>query len=91
MHDNDNLCELWHMRMEHLHRRALPIYISWEIVTDVPKFCFRHQGACKGCALGMYAYTSFLRRVVVLSALRCVWSYVSEVLKWLQLLRDLHR
>jgi len=24
-HDNNNLCELWNMRMDHLHYRALPL------------------------------------------------------------------
>jgi hypothetical protein len=53
--DNDNLCELWHRRMGHLHHRALPILR--EIVTGLPEFSVEQQGVCKGCALGKYAKT----------------------------------
>lgn len=37
-HDNDNLCELWHMRMGHLNHRVLPI--PREIVIGLPNFSF---------------------------------------------------
>jgi hypothetical protein len=36
VHNNDNLCELWHKRMGHLHHRALPILR--EIVTRLLEF-----------------------------------------------------
>jgi hypothetical protein len=36
VHDNDNLCELWHKRLGHLHYRALLILRG--IVTGLPEF-----------------------------------------------------
>jgi len=36
VHDNDNLCELWHMRMGNLHCRELPILR--EIFIGLPYF-----------------------------------------------------
>jgi hypothetical protein len=36
VHNNDNLCELWHKRMGHLHHMALPILR--EIVTSLLEF-----------------------------------------------------
>jgi hypothetical protein len=53
---SSNLCELWHVRMAHLHHGALRILR--EIVTRVPEFT-EHQELCKGCALGKYTKTAF--------------------------------
>jgi hypothetical protein len=36
VHNNDNLCDLWHKRLGHLHYRELLIVKG--IVTCVPKF-----------------------------------------------------
>jgi hypothetical protein len=57
VHDSDNLCELWHKRMGHLHYRALPILR--EIVTGLPDFSVEQQGVCRGCALGKNAKAAF--------------------------------
>jgi hypothetical protein len=53
VHNNDNLCELWHKRMGHLHHRALPILR--EIVTGLPEFSIEQHGVCRGCTLGKHA------------------------------------
>jgi hypothetical protein len=57
VHDSDNLCELWHRRMGHLHYRALSILR--EIVTGLPDFSIEQQGVCRGCALGKNAKAAF--------------------------------
>jgi hypothetical protein len=57
--NNNDLCELWHRRMAHLHHGALRILR--EIVTGVLEFSIEHQEFCKGCALGKYTKTSFPR------------------------------
>jgi hypothetical protein len=54
---NNDLCELWHKRMAHLHHGALRVLR--EIVTGVPDFSTEHQELCKGCALGKYTKTIF--------------------------------
>jgi hypothetical protein len=54
---SNDLCELWHKRMAHLHHGALRILR--EIVTGVPEFSTEHQELCKGCALGKYTKTVF--------------------------------
>jgi hypothetical protein len=55
--NNNDLCDLCHRRMVHLHHGALRILR--EIVTGVPEFSTEHQEVCKGCALGKYAKTTF--------------------------------
>ena len=40
LHDNDNLCEIWHRRMGHLNYIALPILR--EIVISLPDFSVEH-------------------------------------------------
>jgi hypothetical protein len=57
VHNNDNLCELWHKRMGHLHHRALPILR--EIVTGLPEFSIEQHGVCRGCMLGKHAKAAF--------------------------------
>jgi hypothetical protein len=57
VHDSDNLCELWHRRMGHLHYRALSILR--EIVTGLPEFSVEQQGICRGCALGKNVKDAF--------------------------------
>jgi hypothetical protein len=54
---NNDLCELWHMRMVHLHHGALRILR--EIVTGLPDFSTEHQELCKGCALEKYTKIAF--------------------------------
>jgi hypothetical protein len=57
VHNNDNLCELWHKRMGHLHHRVLPILR--EIVTGLPEFSIEQHGVCRGCMLGKHAKVAF--------------------------------
>jgi hypothetical protein len=57
VHDSDDLCELWHRRMGHLHHRAL--LALREIVTGLPEFSVERQGVCKGCALGKNVKVAF--------------------------------
>jgi hypothetical protein len=44
VHDSDNFCELWNMRMGHLHYRAL--IILRDIVIGLPNFSVEKQGMC---------------------------------------------
>jgi len=60
VHDSDDLCELWHRRMGHLHHRELPALR--EIVTSLPEFIVEQQGVCKGCALGKNAKAAFFEQ-----------------------------
>jgi hypothetical protein len=57
IHASDNLCELWHRRMGHLHYKALSILR--EIVTNLPYFSVEQQGACKGYAPGKNVKVAF--------------------------------
>jgi hypothetical protein len=57
LHDSDNLCELWHKRMGHLHYRVLPILR--EIVTGLLDFSVEQQGVCKGCVLSKNVKAAF--------------------------------
>jgi hypothetical protein len=54
---SDDLCEIWHRRMAHLHHGALRVLR--EMVTGVPDFSSEHHELCKGCTLGKYTKTSF--------------------------------
>jgi hypothetical protein len=54
---SNDLCELWHKRMAHLHHGALRLLR--EMVTGVPYFCSDHHELCKGCSLGKYTKTIF--------------------------------
>jgi hypothetical protein len=55
--NNNDLCELWHRRMVHLHHGAMRTLR--EIVTGVPEFNIEHQEVCKGCALGKHTKIVF--------------------------------
>jgi hypothetical protein len=55
---SNDLCEIWHRRMAHLHHVALRVLR--EMVTGVPDFSSEHHELCKGCALGKYTKTAFL-------------------------------
>ena len=57
VHDNDDLCELWHQRMGDLHHKELTALR--EIFTSLPGFSVEWQGVCKGCSLGKNAKVSF--------------------------------
>jgi hypothetical protein len=50
--NNNQLCELWHRGMAHLHHGALGGLR--EVVTGVPQFNTKHQDVCRGCALGKF-------------------------------------
>jgi hypothetical protein len=54
---SNDLYELWHRRMAHLHHGALRVLR--EMVTGVPDFSSEHHELCKGCALGKYTKTVF--------------------------------
>ena len=58
IHNIDDLCELWHIRMVHLHHGALKVLR--EIVIGLPDFSTKQQGVCKGCALSKYDKVAFL-------------------------------
>eukprot|EP00253_Pinus_taeda_P030310 PITA_30310 len=49
--------ELWHRRLGHLHHGALKI--MQQISTGLPKCKLEQISTCKGCALGKYAKASF--------------------------------
>jgi hypothetical protein len=57
VHNTNNLCELWHKRMGHLHHKVFPILR--EIVTGLPDFSIEQQGVCRGCTLGKHAKAAF--------------------------------
>jgi hypothetical protein len=52
-----DLGELWHRRMAHLHHGALKVLR--ESVDGLPTFSSDQHRVCKGCALGKYAKTIF--------------------------------
>ena len=43
-------CELWHIRLPHIHYKALPIVSK--VVIGLPEIQIDHEGVCKGCARG---------------------------------------
>jgi hypothetical protein len=57
VHNIDNLCELRHKRMAHLHHKVLPILR--EIVTSLPEFSIEQHGACRGCTLSKHVKATF--------------------------------
>jgi hypothetical protein len=54
---SNDLYEIWHRRMAHLHHGALRVLR--EMVTGVLDFNSEHHELCKGCTLGKYTKTSF--------------------------------
>jgi hypothetical protein len=58
--NNNDLCELWHRRMAHLHHGALNILR--EIIIEVLDFNIEHQEVSKGCALGKYTKIVFSKQ-----------------------------
>ena len=40
-----NPCELWHIRLPHVHYKALPIVSK--VVTSLPEIQIEHEGVCK--------------------------------------------
>jgi hypothetical protein len=56
--NNNQLCELWHGRMAHLHHGALGGLR--QVVTGVPQFNLEHHDVCRGCALGKFTKAVFL-------------------------------
>jgi hypothetical protein len=57
VHNSENLCKLWHKRMEHLHHRAFPILRK--IVTCLVEFSIEQHGVCRGCTLGRHVNVAF--------------------------------
>ena len=57
-HNGENeLNELWHRRMRHMHHGALRMLR--EIVTGVAALSTEHDDVCRGCVLGKYAKANF--------------------------------
>ena len=54
---SQDIGELWHRRLGHLHRRALNI--MQQISTGLPKGKLEQVDTCKGCTLGKYTKSSF--------------------------------
>ena len=54
---SDELCELWHKRMAHLHHPALRMLR--EMTTGLQNFSTEQSGVCRGCALGKYTKAAF--------------------------------
>ena len=54
---SDELCELWHRRMDHLRHPALRMLT--EMTTGMPESSTESSGVCRGCALGKYTKTAF--------------------------------
>jgi hypothetical protein len=54
---SNQLCELWHQRMAHLHHGV--IRGLREVVTRVPQIIIEHQDVCRGCVLGKFSKASF--------------------------------
>ena len=50
VHHTVDPCELWHRRFGHLHYTANPGL--QKMVTGMPDVSPKHEGICKGCALG---------------------------------------
>lgn len=48
--NNEDVEELWHRRMGHIHHGTLGLFR--EIVTGVPKISTEHDDVCRGCVLG---------------------------------------
>ena len=50
VHDTVETNELWHIRLAHVHYRALPI--ASKVVEGLPEIQAKHDGVYKGCAKG---------------------------------------
>ena len=50
VHDSIEPSELWHIRLAHVHYRALPL--ARKSVEGLPEIQAKHEGVCKGCAKG---------------------------------------
>lgn len=53
----NELNELWHRRMGHLHHG--PLRMLRETVIGVPELSTEHDDVCTGCVLGKYAKANF--------------------------------
>jgi hypothetical protein len=67
VHNSDNLCELWHKRMGHLHHKALPILretafthkFLWVTIGGFPRNYFEDNNHYrKGTSSGSKAFFS---------------------------------
>ena len=54
---SQDIGELWHRRLGHLHHGALKI--MQQISVGLPKGKLEKVDTCKGCTLGKYAKSSF--------------------------------
>ena len=81
----------------HLHYTALPSL--QKMVTGMPEISLKHNGVCKGCALGKKTKKFFSRsknrsKGILESGLdsfRHMWAYVFTLLEWVLVLCFVHR
>ena len=59
VHNTIDPCELWHRRFGHLHYTTF--HGLQKMVTGMPEISLKHNGVCKGCALGKNTKKSFSR------------------------------
>ena len=57
VHDIVEPNELWHIRLVHVHYRALPL--ASNVVEGLPKIQEKHEGVCKGCVKGKNTKNTF--------------------------------
>eukprot|EP00253_Pinus_taeda_P027998 PITA_27998 len=68
--------ELWHRRLGHLHHGALKI--MQQISTGLPNCKVEQMSTCKGCTLGKYAKASFHDRDSRVGAVLECWIYFMQ-------------
>ena len=59
VHHTVDPCEIWHIRFRHLHYTTLPVLQN--MVIGMLEVSPKHDGICKGCALGKNTKKSFSR------------------------------
>ena len=57
VHDSVEPNELWHIRLAHVHYRALPL--ASKVVEGLPEIQAKHEGICKKCAKGKNTKKTF--------------------------------
>ena len=84
IHDIVETNELWHIRLAHVHYRALPI--ASKAVEGLREFQEKHDGVYKGCVKGKYKediskYQKQRKRNLGNHPFRCIQSYVIKLTK----------
>ena len=57
VHESIEPNELWHIRLSHVHYRALPM--ASKAVSGLPEIQEKHEGICKGCLQGKNVKKTF--------------------------------